>query len=45
MKVLNARKFEICHFLLKHFIDLEKQIRADGTDEEYVIILDKVNVE
>ena len=36
MKVLNARKFEICHFLLKHFVDLEKQIRAEGTDEEYV---------
>jgi len=37
MKVLNVRKFEICHLLLKHIADLEKQIRVDGTDEAYVI--------
>ena len=39
MKILNARKFEICHFLLKHFVKIEKQITADGTDEEYVEII------
>ena len=39
MKILNARKFEICHFLLKHFVKTEKQITADGTDEEYVEII------
>ena len=37
MKVLNVRKFEICHLLLKHIADYEKQIRVDRTDEEYVI--------
>ena len=39
MKVLNVRKFEICHLLLKHIAELEKQIRVDGTDEEYVIVI------
>ena len=40
MKVLNVRKFEICHLLLKHIADLEKQFKFDTIDEEYVSVID-----
>ena len=34
MKVLNPRRFEMCHFILKHIEALERKFREFGYDKE-----------
>ena len=45
MKVLDVRRFEIFHLLLKHIAELEKQKKFDEIDEEYVPVINVKVVE
>ena len=37
MKVLNPRRFEMCHFILKHLEELENNRKCHEIEEQYVL--------
>ena len=37
MKVLNPRRFEMCHFILKHIEALENDRKFHEIEEQYVL--------
>ena len=37
MKVLNPRRFEMCHFILKHIEALENNRKTHEMEEQYVL--------